>query len=62
MPLTAARLWLVATPLGNLGDLSPRAVETLTRADIILAEDTRRTGALLAAAKITPKRLLSFHL
>ena len=61
MPLNSARLWLVATPLGNLGDLSPRAAETLTRADIILAEDTRRTGVLLAAAKITPKRLLSFH-
>ena len=61
MPLTAARLWLVATPLGNLGDLSPRAVETLTRVDIILAEDTRRSGVLLAAAKVAPKRLLSFH-
>ena len=61
MPLNSARLWLVATPLGNLGDLSPRAGETLTSADIILAEDTRRTGALLAAAGITPKRLLSFH-
>ena len=61
MLLNSARLWLVATPLGNLGDLSPRAVETLTRADIILAEDTRRAGALLAAAQITPKRLLSFH-
>ena len=61
MPLNSARLWLVATPLGNLGDLSPRAGETLIGADIILAEDTRRTGALLAAAGITPKRLLSFH-
>ena len=61
MPLTSARLWLVATPLGNPGDLSPRAVETLTRADLILAEDTRRAGNLLAAAQVAPKRLLSFH-
>ncbi len=61
MPLTSARLWLVATPLGNLGDLSPRAAETLARVDLILAEDTRRAGSLLAAADITPKRLLSFH-
>ena len=61
MPLNSARLWLVATPLGNLGDLSPRAGEALAGADLILAEDTRRTGALLAAAGIAPKRLLSFH-
>ncbi len=61
MPLTSARLWLVATPLGNPGDLSPRAVEILTRAAVILAEDTRRAGSLLAQALITPKRLLSLH-
>ena len=61
MPLNSARLWLVATPLGNPGDLSPRAVETLSRADIILAEDTRRAGNLLAGASIAAKRLLSFH-
>jgi 16S rRNA (cytidine1402-2'-O)-methyltransferase len=41
-------LYIVATPIGNLGDLSPRAVETLRRADRILAEDTRVTGKLLA--------------
>ena len=40
-------LHIVATPIGNLGDLSPRAAETLRRANRILAEDTRVTGKLL---------------
>lgn len=41
-------LHIVATPIGNLGDLSPRAADTLRRADRILVEDTRVTGKLLA--------------
>jgi 16S rRNA (cytidine1402-2'-O)-methyltransferase len=41
-------LHIVATPIGNLGDLSPRAAETLLNADIILVEDTRITAKLLA--------------
>ena len=40
-------LHIVATPIGNLGDLSPRAADALRRADLILAEDTRVTGKLL---------------
>jgi 16S rRNA (cytidine1402-2'-O)-methyltransferase len=41
-------LWLVATPIGNLGDLSPRAVVTLRGAEMILCEDTRVTAPMLA--------------
>ena len=43
---------LVGTPIGNLGDLSPRAVETLRDADVVAAEDTRRTRTLLSAAGV----------
>lgn len=44
-----AGLTLVGTPIGNLGDLSPRAVEALRAADVVCAEDTRVSGRLLAA-------------
>ncbi|MBL1149795.1 MAG: 16S rRNA (cytidine(1402)-2'-O)-methyltransferase [Armatimonadetes bacterium] len=52
------RIVLVATPLGNLGDLSPRARETLTVADLVAAEDTRVASRLLAAVGIPKKSLV----
>jgi 16S rRNA (cytidine1402-2'-O)-methyltransferase len=54
-------LWLVPTPIGNLGDISLRALEVLGAADLILAEDTRTTAKLLKHYGInTPMR--SFHM
>ncbi len=53
-------LYVVATPIGNLGDLSPRALEVLRVVDVIAAEDTRHTRQLLAAFGVTA-RLLALH-
>lgn len=56
----AGILYLVATPIGNLGDFSPRAVETLEKADFIAAEDTRVSVKLLNHFNIR-KPLVSYH-
>lgn len=61
MPSTSPNLWVVATPLGNPGDLSPRAREVLEAADMVLAEDTRRTGLLFQRCGIKARRFVSFH-
>jgi 16S rRNA (cytidine1402-2'-O)-methyltransferase len=53
-------LYIVATPLGNLGDLSPRAAELLRQIPVVAAEDTRRTRGLLSHLGASPT-LLSFH-
>lgn len=56
----SGKLIVVATPIGNLGDLSPRAVAALESADLIACEDTRRTGRLMAS--LAAKRpLISLH-
>lgn len=46
----SGRLTVVATPIGNLGDLSPRAADALRHADVVACEDTRRTATLLREA------------
>ena len=50
-------LWLVATPIGNLGDLPPRAVAVLAGAALVCCEATRRTGRLPQPAGISAARL-----
>ncbi|MGE0795846.1 MAG: ribosomal RNA small subunit methyltransferase I, partial [Acidimicrobiia bacterium] len=54
-------LVLVSTPIGNLDDLSPRAVQAMADADVVVCEDTRRTGRLLQAAGVKARRLLAAH-
>lgn len=59
---TGGGMMFVATPIGNLGDISERALTTLKRADLILCEDTRVTGKLLHAYGIgTPTQTLHDH-
>jgi len=55
-----ATVYLVGTPIGHLGDLSPRARQLLAVVDVIACEDTRRSGPLLAEIKAKGRRL-SFH-
>ena len=53
-------LYIVATPIGNLGDISARALETLRAVDVVASEDTRHTGQLLKHFEIS-KPQVSFH-
>lgn len=56
----AGKLFIVATPIGNLEDLSPRALRVLREVDLIAAEDTRHTGHLLTRFEVR-KQLVSYH-
>lgn len=60
-PEGCGSLYLVATPIGNLEDMTYRAVRTLQECDIIAAEDTRNTRKLLNHFEITPSMLFSYH-
>ncbi|GGH39839.1 16S rRNA (cytidine(1402)-2'-O)-methyltransferase [Paenibacillus segetis] len=55
------KLFLVATPIGNLEDMTFRAIRTLREVDIVAAEDTRQTRKLLTHYEISPGKLLSYH-
>jgi len=56
----SGKLFIVATPIGNLEDLAPRAAQTLAEVDLVAAEDTRRTGRLLSHIGVKT-RLLALH-
>lgn len=59
--LRGGALYVVATPLGNAGDCSPRARRVLAAADVVLAEDTRRAGLLFQRLGIASHGFVSFH-
>ena len=61
MTTDTGRIVLVGTPIGNLGDLSPRAVDALKDADVIFCEDTRRTRKLLSASSVAAPKLYPLH-
>ena len=60
-PVRQGRLYIVATPIGNLADITQRAVNVLKSVPVVACEDTRRSGVLLAQIGAAPKRLVALH-
>lgn len=54
-------LYLLGTPIGHLGDLTPRAVAALVQAEVLACEDTRRTRTLLAALSLPSPQMIAYH-
>ena len=54
-------IYLVPTPIGNLDDITVRALKVLSNTDVIACEDTRHSGSMLKHYKIVPKKLISYH-
>ncbi|MFA7289293.1 MAG: 16S rRNA (cytidine(1402)-2'-O)-methyltransferase [Melioribacteraceae bacterium] len=59
--IESGKIFVIATPIGNLGDISERAINTLSEVDFILCEDTRVSKVLLIAKSIPFKGLISFN-